>query len=185
MDVLSSLQDNLMQPMGNERASFRSLRKNIGGRWKRLVKKKPEQEVYTIPPELKPQLKQIYSGSSIPKPKEGGRAMDGCHPPLDPYLGVERRKRLNRFEGMKRTLQRGVCNSRNGERRRISVEIMGRYSSITSTNSSLVLVSHYLSAVYAVGRPTRRRRRVTRAPACGRAGVLVSPNAPKTRSLSY
>lgn len=55
-----SLQDNLMQPHGNERASFRSLRKNIGGRWKRLVKKKPEQEVYTIPPELKPQLKQIY-----------------------------------------------------------------------------------------------------------------------------
>ncbi|CAG9559749.1 unnamed protein product [Danaus chrysippus] len=53
-------QDNLMQPIGNERASFRSLRKNIGGRWKRLVKKKPEQEVYTIPPELKPQLKQIY-----------------------------------------------------------------------------------------------------------------------------
>ncbi|KAG6441435.1 uncharacterized protein LOC115445493 isoform X2 [Manduca sexta] len=53
-------QDNLMQPHGNERASFRSLRKNIGGRWKRLVKKKPEQEVYTIPPELKPQLKQIY-----------------------------------------------------------------------------------------------------------------------------
>lgn len=49
-----------MQPIGNERASFRSLRKNIGGRWKRLVKKKPEQEVYTIPPELKPQLKQIY-----------------------------------------------------------------------------------------------------------------------------
>ncbi|KAJ2951971.1 hypothetical protein O0L34_g4233 [Tuta absoluta] len=53
-------QDNMLQPIGNERASFRSLRKNIGGRWKRLVKKKPEQEVYTIPPELKPQLKQIY-----------------------------------------------------------------------------------------------------------------------------
>lgn len=49
-----------LQPIGNERASFRSLRKNIGGRWKRLVNKKPEQEVYTIPPELKPQLKQIY-----------------------------------------------------------------------------------------------------------------------------
>ncbi|KAL0832932.1 hypothetical protein ABMA28_001073 [Loxostege sticticalis] len=53
-------QDNPLQPMGNERASFRSLRKNIGGRWKRLVNKKPEQEVYTIPPELKPQLKEIY-----------------------------------------------------------------------------------------------------------------------------
>ncbi|XP_049870247.1 uncharacterized protein LOC126369717 isoform X2 [Pectinophora gossypiella] len=53
-------QDNSLQPIGNERASFRSLRKNIGGRWKRLVTKKPEQEVYTIPPELKPQLKQIY-----------------------------------------------------------------------------------------------------------------------------
>lgn len=49
-----------MQPHGNERASFRSLRKNIGGHWKRLVKKKPEQEAYTIPAELKPQLKQIY-----------------------------------------------------------------------------------------------------------------------------
>lgn len=60
MVIFYCLQDNLMQPHGNERASFRSLRKNIGGRWKRLVKKKPEQEVYTIPPELKPQLKQIY-----------------------------------------------------------------------------------------------------------------------------
>ncbi|XP_039749487.1 uncharacterized protein LOC120626182 isoform X1 [Pararge aegeria] len=58
--VYSHDQDNMMQPLGNERASFRSLRKNIGGRWKRLVNKKPEQEVYTIPPELKPQLKQIY-----------------------------------------------------------------------------------------------------------------------------
>ncbi|XP_045765656.1 uncharacterized protein LOC123867596 isoform X4 [Maniola jurtina] len=58
--VYSHDQDNILQPLGNERASFRSLRKNIGGRWKRLVKKKPEQEVYTIPPELKPQLKQIY-----------------------------------------------------------------------------------------------------------------------------
>lgn len=58
--VYTNDQDNLMQPIGNERASFRSLRKNIGGRWKRLVKRKPEQEVYTIPPELKPQLKQIY-----------------------------------------------------------------------------------------------------------------------------
>ncbi|XP_023933777.1 uncharacterized protein LOC112042839 isoform X2 [Bicyclus anynana] len=58
--VYSHDQDNMLQPLGNERASFRSLRKNIGGRWKRLVNKKPEQEVYTIPPELKPQLKQIY-----------------------------------------------------------------------------------------------------------------------------
>lgn len=60
MSCFRSFQENGLQSIGNERASFRSLKKNIGGRWKRLVKKKPEQEVYTIPPELKPQLKQIY-----------------------------------------------------------------------------------------------------------------------------
>ncbi|XP_077300792.1 uncharacterized protein LOC143921391 isoform X3 [Arctopsyche grandis] len=58
--VYTNDQDAPMQPIGNERASFRNLRKNLGGRWRRLVKSKPDQEAYTIPPELKPQLKQIY-----------------------------------------------------------------------------------------------------------------------------
>lgn len=55
-------QDTLVQNMQSaERPGFvRGFRKNIGGRWRRLVKRKPETEVYTIPAELKPQLKQIY-----------------------------------------------------------------------------------------------------------------------------
>ncbi|KAI4458963.1 alcohol dehydrogenase transcription factor myb/sant-like [Holotrichia oblita] len=54
-------QDNLVQNIPTERPGFvRGFRKNLGGRWRRLVKKKPTTEVYTIPAELKPQLKQIY-----------------------------------------------------------------------------------------------------------------------------
>uniref|UniRef100_A0A8D9BII3 Uncharacterized protein n=1 Tax=Cacopsylla melanoneura TaxID=428564 RepID=A0A8D9BII3_9HEMI len=37
-----------------------TLKKNLGGKWKKLVKKKTPQEAYTIPAELKDQLKQIY-----------------------------------------------------------------------------------------------------------------------------
>ncbi|XP_017771047.1 PREDICTED: uncharacterized SDCCAG3 family protein [Nicrophorus vespilloides] len=55
-------QDALVQGLPTtERTGFvRGFRKNLGGRWRRLVKRKPETEVYTIPAELKPQLKQIY-----------------------------------------------------------------------------------------------------------------------------
>ncbi|XP_019865680.1 uncharacterized protein LOC109594870 isoform X2 [Aethina tumida] len=54
-------QDNLVQNLNAERPGFvRGFRKNLGGRWRRLVKKKPQTDVYTIPAELKPQLKQIY-----------------------------------------------------------------------------------------------------------------------------
>ncbi|KRT85228.1 hypothetical protein AMK59_831 [Oryctes borbonicus] len=54
-------QDTLVQSIPTERPGFvRGFRKNLGGRWRRLVKKKPTTEVYTIPAELKPQLKQIY-----------------------------------------------------------------------------------------------------------------------------
>ncbi|XP_018572100.1 uncharacterized protein LOC108911607 isoform X2 [Anoplophora glabripennis] len=54
-------QDTLVQNLPAERPGFvRGFRKNLGGRWRRLVKRKPPTEVYTIPAELKPQLKQIY-----------------------------------------------------------------------------------------------------------------------------
>ncbi|KAJ8917207.1 hypothetical protein NQ315_012699 [Exocentrus adspersus] len=54
-------QDTLVQNLPTERPGFvRGFRKNLGGRWRRLVKRKPPTEVYTIPAELKPQLKQIY-----------------------------------------------------------------------------------------------------------------------------
>lgn len=55
------LQETLVQNLQVERPGFcRGFRKNLGGRWRRLVNKKPTTEVYTIPAELKPQLKQIY-----------------------------------------------------------------------------------------------------------------------------
>lgn len=38
----------------------KGFRKNLGGRWRRLVKRKPESETCAIPPELKDQLKTIY-----------------------------------------------------------------------------------------------------------------------------
>lgn len=53
-------QKNIVQTTNNDRSGLRSFRKNLGGRWRRLVKKKPPTEIYAIPAELKPQLKQIY-----------------------------------------------------------------------------------------------------------------------------
>ncbi|XP_022919499.1 uncharacterized protein [Onthophagus taurus] len=54
-------QDSLVQNLPRDRPGFvTGFRKNLGGKWRRLVKKKPTTEVYTIPAELKPQLKQIY-----------------------------------------------------------------------------------------------------------------------------
>ncbi|XP_067009172.1 uncharacterized protein [Anabrus simplex] len=54
-------QDTLVHPLPAERPGFcRGFRKNLRGRWRRLVKRKPSQEVYTIPAELRDQLKQIY-----------------------------------------------------------------------------------------------------------------------------
>lgn len=54
-------QETLVQTLPMERPGIvQGFRKNLGGRWRRLVKKKPTNEVYTIPPELRPQLKTIY-----------------------------------------------------------------------------------------------------------------------------
>jgi len=54
-------QETLVQNLPTERPGFvQGFRKNLGGRWRRLVKRKPTPEVYTIPPELRPQLKTIY-----------------------------------------------------------------------------------------------------------------------------
>ncbi|XP_060526009.1 uncharacterized protein LOC132701812 isoform X2 [Cylas formicarius] len=54
-------QNNIVQKAVAERPGFvRGFRKNLGGRWRRLVKRKAPADVYTIPAELKPQLKQIY-----------------------------------------------------------------------------------------------------------------------------
>lgn len=54
-------QETLVHTLQMERPGIvQGFRKNLGGRWRRLVKKKPENEVYTIPPELRPQLKTIY-----------------------------------------------------------------------------------------------------------------------------
>jgi len=59
--MYSNDQETLVQNLPTERPGFcRGFRKNLGGRWRRLVKGKPPTEVYTIPAELKPQLKQIY-----------------------------------------------------------------------------------------------------------------------------
>ncbi|XP_025836024.1 uncharacterized protein LOC108740552 isoform X3 [Agrilus planipennis] len=58
--LYSNNQNALVQNLPTERPGFvRGFRKNLGGRFRRLVKKKPP-EVYTIPAELRPQLKQIY-----------------------------------------------------------------------------------------------------------------------------
>uniref|UniRef100_R4FK51 Uncharacterized protein n=1 Tax=Rhodnius prolixus TaxID=13249 RepID=R4FK51_RHOPR len=43
-----------------ETTECKGFRKNLRGKWRRLVKKKPQQEVYTIPAEIRDQLKQIY-----------------------------------------------------------------------------------------------------------------------------
>ncbi|XP_048506222.1 uncharacterized protein LOC105692096 isoform X4 [Athalia rosae] len=54
-------QDTLVHALPSERVGFaKGFRKNLGGRWRRLVKRKPEMEACSIPPELKDQLKTIY-----------------------------------------------------------------------------------------------------------------------------
>ncbi|KAG7211777.1 hypothetical protein KM043_011014 [Ampulex compressa] len=54
-------QNTLVHALPADRAGFaKGFRKNIGGRWRRLVKRKPESETCAIPPELKDQLKTIY-----------------------------------------------------------------------------------------------------------------------------
>lgn len=61
MYSLLLLQDNLVHGLPPDRSGFaKGFRKNIGGRWRRLVKRKPETETCAIPPELKDQLKTIY-----------------------------------------------------------------------------------------------------------------------------
>ncbi|XP_023705914.1 uncharacterized protein LOC111863648 isoform X2 [Cryptotermes secundus] len=53
--------ETLVHPLPSEQPGFcRGFRKNLQGRWKRLVKRKPINETYTIPPELRDQLKNIY-----------------------------------------------------------------------------------------------------------------------------
>lgn len=54
-------QDALVHTLPAGRPGFaKGLRKNFGGHWRRLVKRKPETETCAIPPELKDQLKTIY-----------------------------------------------------------------------------------------------------------------------------
>lgn len=53
--------DTLVHPLPSEQPGFcHGFRKNLQGRWKRLVKRKPINETYAIPPELRDQLKNIY-----------------------------------------------------------------------------------------------------------------------------
>ncbi|XP_015605971.1 uncharacterized protein LOC107272877 isoform X5 [Cephus cinctus] len=54
-------QDTLVHGLSSDRPGFaKGFRKNLGGHWRRLVKRKPETETCAIPPELKDQLKTIY-----------------------------------------------------------------------------------------------------------------------------
>ncbi|XP_015109938.1 uncharacterized protein LOC107036473 isoform X2 [Diachasma alloeum] len=54
-------QDTLVHGLQADRPGFaKGIKKNIGGRWRRLVKRKPETDTCAIPPELKDQLKTIY-----------------------------------------------------------------------------------------------------------------------------
>ncbi|XP_054267455.1 uncharacterized protein LOC128989566 isoform X2 [Macrosteles quadrilineatus] len=54
-------EDNLVHSVAcEEPRECKGLRKNLSGKWRRLVKKKPPQEVYTLPAELRDQLKTIY-----------------------------------------------------------------------------------------------------------------------------
>jgi len=56
-----SLQDTLVHALPSDRPGFaKGFRKNFGGRWRRLVKRKAETDTCAIPPELKDQLKTIY-----------------------------------------------------------------------------------------------------------------------------
>ncbi|KAJ8869870.1 hypothetical protein PR048_028879 [Dryococelus australis] len=59
--VYSNDQDSLMHTLPADRPGIcRGFRKNLRGRWRRLVKRKPAPEACTIPAELRDQLKQIY-----------------------------------------------------------------------------------------------------------------------------
>ncbi|XP_029179201.1 uncharacterized protein LOC114946722 [Nylanderia fulva] len=54
-------QDTLVHALPSHRPGFaKGFRKNLGGRWRRLVKRKTESDTCAIPPELKDQLKTIY-----------------------------------------------------------------------------------------------------------------------------
>ncbi|XP_018403751.1 PREDICTED: uncharacterized protein LOC108780501 isoform X2 [Cyphomyrmex costatus] len=54
-------QDTLVHALPSDRSGFaKGFRKNLGGRWRRLVKRKAETDTCAIPPELKDQLKTIY-----------------------------------------------------------------------------------------------------------------------------
>ncbi|XP_076259573.1 uncharacterized protein LOC143195929 isoform X2 [Rhynchophorus ferrugineus] len=59
-NLYNNEQKNIVQANAERPGFVRGFRKNLGGKWRRLVKKKPPTEIYTIPAELKPQLKQIY-----------------------------------------------------------------------------------------------------------------------------
>jgi len=54
-------EDTLVHSLAcEEPRECKGFRKNLSGKWRRLVKKKPPQEVYTLPTELRDQLKTIY-----------------------------------------------------------------------------------------------------------------------------
>lgn len=55
----ASSQDALVHS-SNERLGLRGFRKQLSGRFKRLVSRKSHEPAPVIPPELKPQLKTIY-----------------------------------------------------------------------------------------------------------------------------
>jgi hypothetical protein len=46
--------------MQNDKGGYRGFKKQLSGRFKRLVNRKPQEPSPCIPPELKPQLKTIY-----------------------------------------------------------------------------------------------------------------------------
>lgn len=59
--VYNNDKETLVHPLPSEQPGFcHGFRKNLQGRWKRLVKRKPINETHTIPPELRDQLKNIY-----------------------------------------------------------------------------------------------------------------------------
>ncbi|XP_072156343.1 uncharacterized protein [Bemisia tabaci] len=60
--LYSNDQESLVRNVSCEEPSEcrKGVRKNLGGKLRRLIKKKPQQEAYTIPAELRDQLKQIY-----------------------------------------------------------------------------------------------------------------------------
>lgn len=55
----ASSQDALVHG-SNEKLGFRGFKKQLSGRFKRLVSRKSHEPAPVIPPELKPQLKTIY-----------------------------------------------------------------------------------------------------------------------------